>query len=248
VSDSSQTTEAPHYGVRECRGHWHVTGGDEDLWIPGDPFSNEATARDCADLLNAGGSLDDPPLHTICRTPIESIPSGVVPREDGCDSPSCATDEHPNRLCKRCVELWKARERLSVRARQVQTLRADVRRLQRAIVDRNATIAKLVRRDHVELPICHHGHVGDCYLCAAEANPDSASYVRVDGPLTGTATVSIAGAMLECDACHTMVIAGEIQMGELCRCNLGAYRLVPQYVRLDPPPSSALSEGNDPGR
>jgi hypothetical protein len=42
--------DATQYGVRSCRGHWHVVIGlgtewEDDLWIAGDPFRTEAEAR-----------------------------------------------------------------------------------------------------------------------------------------------------------------------------------------------------------
>jgi hypothetical protein len=41
------------YGVRKCRGHWHVTQAGEDLIVPGDPFATINEAIDAANRLEA---------------------------------------------------------------------------------------------------------------------------------------------------------------------------------------------------
>lgn len=40
------------HGVRECRGHFHVTSGDSDLAIPGDPFPTRDAAEEAARRLD----------------------------------------------------------------------------------------------------------------------------------------------------------------------------------------------------
>ena len=41
--------EMAGYAVRSCRGrHWHVTAGDYDIMIPGDPFQTEEDAMRAA--------------------------------------------------------------------------------------------------------------------------------------------------------------------------------------------------------
>jgi len=60
ATESPRPTEPnPIYGVRECRGHWHVTCCGEDIAVKGDldsdKFSTREKAQAEADVLNAGG-------------------------------------------------------------------------------------------------------------------------------------------------------------------------------------------------
>lgn len=56
--------------VRECRGHFHVTVGDEemDLALTGDPFATHEEAQHMADLLNSDHTTT--PLCPECGKPM----------------------------------------------------------------------------------------------------------------------------------------------------------------------------------
>lgn len=65
TKSATDAEPANGYGIRKCRGHWHVchyANGEEseDLAIPGDPFNSRDDALDAADKLNRNESL--PPL------------------------------------------------------------------------------------------------------------------------------------------------------------------------------------------
>jgi hypothetical protein len=51
------------YGVRRCRGHWHITVGDgpdsTDIMVLGDPFKTAEEAQAIADKRNAGISWEE---------------------------------------------------------------------------------------------------------------------------------------------------------------------------------------------
>lgn len=68
----SQDTEktANTYTVRECRGHWHVTIGDDDI---GDPFATQAEAQAEANRLNSEASADRL-LELMMDAPIPETP------------------------------------------------------------------------------------------------------------------------------------------------------------------------------
>ncbi len=57
MSNDQATASHPEegYGVRRCRGHWHVVdfASGEEIATPGDPFSDVSDALDAADALNA---------------------------------------------------------------------------------------------------------------------------------------------------------------------------------------------------
>lgn len=54
MSDATESTPLTGYGVRKCRGHWHLVNhpSGEDIAVEGDPFPSLALALNAADRLN----------------------------------------------------------------------------------------------------------------------------------------------------------------------------------------------------